>query len=818
MRLPDLPIKSVLPDVANALFHNHEVVLQAPPGTGKTLLTAPSLLSAPWLDGKKIILLEPRRLAARMAASMMARFLNERVGETVGYQVRLDRCIGQTTRIEILTEGLLIQRLLHDQELSDVGLIIFDEFHERSIHADFGLAATLDMRSVLRPDLRLIVMSATIDANAIANHLGSGARIISASAPLYPIKTIYLERSPGLTPVHEVAAGGTLRALRETEGGILVFLPGEAEIKRTNEALCRMQLPPNVRIHNLYGALSKREQDEAVSPAADGIRKIVLATSIAESSLTIQDIRVVVDTGLGRVSRFSPRTGMSRLETIRVPRDRADQRRGRAGRMAPGVCYRLWDTQTDTTLLPETMPEILDADLAQTRLISALFGAAERDGLPWLTLPPELNWQLAGDLLYSLGATDANGTITRVGKKLASVTAHPRLAHMTEKAKEKGALQKAALLAAIVTEAGSETRLRGSDDLDRLVSRLQGDAAIYGDAALPSDFKVRVRKLTEAFSRGAKNVDHGDISAGRLLSWAYPDRIAQKRDNNGSFRMTGGHGVRLTEGSALIGEEMIVIAEVQDSGAEGLARLAARIDKEDIEEDFADQIKEETIVKWDKKLDRAVAEKYRRLGALLLSVSPVASPPENLFRNALLEGIRQHGVENLGWTPESRNLQARLAFLNRVIPEMNFPDLSDEAIAADLEKFTDGWLDGISKWEEIKKLDLIPLISAYAGNRTRETDRLAPTTWMLPCGHRAKIYYDQGETPVMQAKLQDFLGLKQTPALAGGKAPVKIIMLSPAQRPIAVTTDLATFWKTGYPLVRKDMRGRYPKHNWPENP
>ncbi len=817
LHLPELPVKGVLPNVADALLHNRSVVLQAPPGTGKTLLTAPYLLNAPWLEGRKIILLEPRRLAARMAASSMARLLGEKPGETVGYQMRLERCIGPKTRIEILTEGLLLQRILHDEELADTGLIIFDEFHERNLFADFALAAALNIRSVIREDLRLIVMSATIDADTIARHLGSDTAVVSATAPLYPIETIHLDKAPGLTPIPDLAVQGIIRALRETEGGILTFLPGEGEIRRTQALLEKLNLPPGTVIRPLYGALPKSEQDLAVTPPPPGQRKIVLSTSIAESSLTIQDIRVVVDCGYSRTSRFSPATGMSRLETIRVTRDRADQRRGRAGRIAPGTCYRMWDTTTDATLMPEALPEILDADLAPTRLQSAYLGAPSREDLPWPTLPPDNSWKTAGNLLESLDALTGDGRITPKGKNLVRLAIHPRLAHMFDKAKEAGATHKAALVAAIVSEAASEPRLRGEDNIERLTERLTGSQIQYGENAMPKDWAQKVRTLADNFARKAPQ-DTADISVGRLLSWAYPDRIAISRDGGGHYRMTSGRGAQLQEGSTLWGERTIVIAELQDTGADGQIRLAAKADIEEIEEDHQEHIQSEQIVTWTNQQDRLTAVTRRRLGALTLSEAPLKNPSPELCQKAQIEAIRRHGIENLGWTDESRNLQARINFLRQSRPQDDWPDAGDQALEQNVEQFLEGWLDGLNRWDDIKKLDLTQPLLALTGHRQRELDELAPTAYKLPCGHRARIHYDQGDIPVMSAKLQDFFGLTQTPKIAGGTIPVKITLLSPAQRPIAVTTDLATFWQTGYPLVRKEMRGRYPKHDWRETP
>lgn len=816
MNFPDLPIRSVLPQVADALAGNHPVVLQAPPGTGKTLLTAPYLVDAKWLQGKKIVLLEPRRLAARAAAVQMARLMGESVGQTVGYHIRLDRCIGPNTRIEIITEGLLTQRLLHDPELSDVGLVIFDEFHERSLQADFGLALTLDMHQVLRPDLRIIVMSATIDAAGIARHLGDDTKIVSAEARTWPVETHYLSRPPGMAPVHETMANAVFSVLGKEEGGILAFLPGEGEIRRTEAALQRMRLPPDVDVYPLYGALARNLQDAAVDPSPRGRRKVVLATSIAESSLTIRDIRIVIDAGWMRVPRFSVRNGMSRLETLRVTRDRADQRRGRAGRLGPGVCYRLWDLNTDASLQPESLPEILDADIAPLRLQAADWGVSSRTALPWVTEPPDASWRMASSLLVSLEALDAEGRITNRGRRLADLPIHPRLAHMIARAAEEGGHHQAALLAAVIEEAAAETQLRGESDARRLFERVNGDSKLMGEGWIPGEWMQRVKKLADQWAKSFKGGDTKSLDVGRMLTWAFPDRIARRREVAGQFRMVNGHGAVAAPESGFAESKWLVIAELQDTGVEGRIRMAAPVDAEDIEHDFADQITDEDVVKWDRRDDKVVAVRRRRLGALVMGEGGLPDPPEELVSAALYEGIRLKGVQNLGWEPASRNLQARIMFLRRVRPADNWPDVSDEALAENLEEFLGGWLYGMTRWEQIKKIDLVPPLEAMTQGRMRLVDSMAPIFWMLPCGHRARIFYDQGDQPVMSAKLQDFFGVTSTPMLAGGVAGVKVTLLSPAQRPVAVTDDLASFWKNGYPLVRKDMRGRYPKHNWPE--
>lgn len=814
-QIAELPVRKVLPDVAKALAANRNVVLQSPPGTGKTLLTAPYLLDAPWLGKSKIILLEPRRLAARMAAQAMSHVIGDAVGGTVGYQVRLERKIGRDTRIEVLTEGLLAKRLIGDPELKDVGLVIFDEFHERNLHADFALALLLDAKAVLRPDLRIAIMSATLDAEATAHMLGEGTSIVSAQAGTWPVETIFAPPS-GMAAnpkaVGDAVAKCVMRALGETQGGILAFLPGEGEIRRAEALLRECHLPPSCDILPLYGSLDKTLQDAAVGPPPAGRRKIVLSTSIAESSLTVMGVSVVIDGGWSRVSRFSHATGMPRLETIRVTRDRADQRRGRAGRLGPGVCYRLWDAVTDSALLDESVPEIVNADLSPVRLDAACWGARRIDDLKWPTPPPEHSWRRAGDLLEGLEALDHDGAITGRGRKMATISAHPRLAHMIGKARECGFGREAALCAAIIEELNSAPLLRGEDDIRRLYALVRGDSD--GKAPALDGWTARVRKLAAQWHGGS---GAPDAALGRMLSWAYPDRIAQCRDGGALFRLASGHGARLDDGSGLFGRKYLVVVELQDNAADAAIRLAAPVDAADVEQDFSHLIRSEDVVKWDAQSDRIVAVRRRMLGALALSSGSLDDIPEESRLAAVSSGIRLHGVANLGWTRNSRALQARLVFLHGAIGD-DWPDVGDEALEKALPEWLAPWLEGVKSWGDLRKIDLGAPLMALAGYRSRELDALAPEHWLLPCGHRARIRYSPNDRPSISAMLQDFFGLASTPLLAGGRVKAKLELLSPAQRPVAVTDDLESFWKNGYPIVRKEMRGRYPKHDWPESP
>lgn len=814
--LPDLPVRAVLPEVARHLEANRPLVLQAPPGSGKTTLTAPFLLAAPWLAGRRIVLLEPRRLAARAAARHMARLLGEEVGGLVGYQMRLERRMGPATRIEVLTEGLLVQRILHDPSLSDTGLIIFDEFHERSLAADFGLALALEVRRALRPDLRLLAMSATIDAAPLARHLGEGA-VVSAAARVWPVET-RLEARNSSAPLPAQAADAVCRALEETAGGVLLFLPGEGEIRRATALLRARRLPPEVTLHPLYGALPRRAQDAAIEPPPPGGRKVVLATAIAESSLTIEDVRVVIDGGWMRVSRFSPRHGMSRLETIRVSADRAAQRRGRAGRLGPGVCYRLWDAATDRSLAPAAAPEMLDADLAPLVLQCADWGVTQREGLPWLTPPPDAAWRAAVALLRDLDALDDAGCITPHGRAMAALPAHPRLAHMVQRARQQGAPRRAVLLAAAVGEAAADAVLRHESDARRLLDRL--DAAAGDDAAADgavAEWVRRVRQLARQWSRPYPTPDEALIEPGRLLAWAFPDRIAQRRDDGG-YRLANGHGAALERGDALASAAWLAVAELQDDGPQARIRLAAPLEAADIETDFAAHLAAEEAVTWSRRDERVTAVRRIRLGALTLREAPLREPAPAALLAALLEGIRLKGVANLPWSAASRNLQARILFLRRVAPEEGWPDVADAALAGVLAAWLGPFLEGLTRWEQVQRLDLAAALLAWLGPRRRALDAAAPTHLEVPSGSRIAVRYDLGDEPVLAVRIQEVFGLAATPRVAGGRVAVVMHLLSPAQRPVQVTADLASFWRQGYALVRKELRGRYPKHDWPEDP
>lgn len=816
--MESFPVESILPAVRDSLARNRTVVLRAPPGSGKTTCVPPYLLDAPFLEGRKIVMLEPRRLAARSSAQYMARQRGEAVGETVGFQVRLERKVSARTRLEIVTEGLLAQRLLNDPELADTGLLIFDEFHERSLACDLGFALALDVRRALRPDLRIVVMSATLDVEAIAAHLGD-ADVHTAQARMYPVETRYLHQPSG-APVADQMAGAVARALAEPGGDVLCFLPGEGEIRRCQEAVeaacearrVREADGRRVEVRPLYGALPKEQQDDVVAPrgaaawSAEAPRRVILATSIAETSLTIDGVTTVIDSGLMRVSRFSPRSGMNRLETLRVTRDRAEQRRGRAGRVRPGVCMRLWTEAEDRLLAPSAKPEIEEADLTPTALAVATWGTTSAEGLPWLTPPPAANWGVALEVLRLLGALDRAGRLTDHGRDLARVPVHPRYANMICRTGSS-----TACLAAAALEELPNGGPRRETDLRRVLDLVR---------ERPNDrFSHRVRTLAARWARyAAAGRDLPADRVGELLCFAFPDRIAHNR-GNGTFQMTCGRGAFLPRTDALAAAPYLVLCDLDDAGGDATVRLAAPVDEEALEELFADEIEETVQTTWDRRAEAVKAVKVRGLWKMMMRAGGQSEPDDAAVAAALVEGIRQKGVAQLPWTPVTRQLQARILFLHRVLGEP-WPDVSDGALTANLTEWLTPFVSGMNRWAHVQRLDLAAVLDSVlgaAGLDRRTLDRLAPVKMTVPSGSQMTIHYEEAE-PFVAARLQECFGLQETPKVAGGTVPVVMRLLSPAQRPVQITKDLAGFWKSGYALVRKDLRGRYPKHYWPEDP
>ncbi len=797
----DFPVDQIIPALSQALAKGPSALLVAEPGAGKTTRVPLKLIDAPWLKKQKIVMLEPRRLAARNAAHRMAETLGEEVGGTVGYTVRLERRVSAKTRIEVVTEGILTRRLQQDPELSGTGLVIFDEFHERSLDADFGLALTLDIQRGLRDDLKILVMSATLDAARVAAHLGD-APVIDAPGRVFPVETRYLDKAQRQT-ISADAVRAVHRALDETDKSILVFLPGEAEIRRTEDALNASGLPRNTVVRPLYGAMSFAEQDAAIRPSPPGERKIVLATTIAETSLTIDGIGAVIDTGFKRVPRFDPASGMTALETVRVSLASADQRRGRAGRLGPGVGYRLWPDAESRALKAHDEPEIFVADLAPLVLELAAWGVTDPKSLPWLDPPPAAPFAQAQDLLKRLEALDAENKITPMGKQMVRLPLHPRLAHMVIR----GHSPLAADLAAMLSERDGLPRDAGVDITSRL-SHLRGGA------------RDRIRQTAKQIRQiaGIKDED-SEVSPGVLIAFAFPDRIAQARGGDRRYRLSGGGGAMLPEHDALVTQDFLAVATTDGASGDQKIFLAAQVSLNEIEEHFKDQIEARDGVFWDSRARAVSASKSRRLGALVLEEKPSTNADPTLIAEAMTQGVREMGLASLPWTEGAKILRARVMFLRRLFNEEGWPDLSDEALLASLDDWLAPYLAGISRKAHLDRLDMHQIIQSLIPHElARKMDRLAPVRIEVPSGADVRIDYETDGDPVLRVRLQEMFGLAKTPAIAEGRSPLRIELLSPAGRPLAVTQSLETFWTNGYPGVRSDMRGRYPKHSWPEDP
>ncbi len=845
MSYPELPIEPVIPALAAALREAGHAVLQAPPGAGKTTRVPLALLEQPWLAGRKILLLEPRRLAARAAARRMAQVLGERPGQTVGYRVRRDSAVGPDTRIEVVTEGILTRMVQSDPALEAAGLVVFDEFHERSLHADLGLALALQSRALLRPDLRLLVMSATLEGAPVAALLG-GAPIITSQGRSFPVETRYLPRRPDLR-LESAVASAVRQTLARDEGDILVFLPGAGEIRRTAELLRQVQgsefqVPSEghfelrtptlevVSILPLHGSLSSEEQDRAILPSPPGHRKVVLATSIAETSLTIEGVRVVIDGGLSRVPKFSPRTGMTRLTTVRVSRSSADQRRGRAGRTAPGVCYRLWAADEDHHLLPRSTPEILEADLAPLALELAATGAADSGELAWLDPPPAAALAEGRALLRQLGALDGSDRITAHGRELAELGTHPRLGHLLLRGRAAGVAPLAGRLAALLEERDVLRSPDGPADPD-LQLRLDLVASghtppVYHGMTVDRGTLQRVRQEARAWERQLKSGPTAvadPLSAAELLALAYPDRVGQRREGQaGRFLLRNGMGAA-TGAPVLALADYLVAAELDGDRRESRIWLAAGLTLDELLSLFADQIERQEVVEWVEPEGVLKAVRQDRLGAIVLREVPLQSPEPEQLAEAVLGLVRREGLAILPWSDEAQLLRERLAFVHRLASTgarpWVWPDVSDTALLATLSEWLGPALRGVRRRVDLGRIQLAEALLGLMGwEERRALDQLAPTHLEVPSGSRIRVSYADPAAPVLAVRLQEVFGLTETPRVGGGRVPVTMQLLSPAQRPVQVTQDLAGFWRSSYFDVRKDLRGRYPKHYWPEDP
>ena len=809
-----LPIHEILPALQQALNSSPNVVLQAPPGAGKTTVVPLALLHEPWLKGRKIVMLEPRRLAARAAARFMAQSIGEEVGQTVGYRVRLESRIGPRTRIEVVTEGVLSRMLQHDPALESVGLVIFDEFHERSLQADLGLALCLESQAALRDDLKLLVMSATLDGEAVARLLGA-APVITSEGRSYPVTIRYAATSARgrVADAQSELLATILRGLQEESGSMLVFLPGAGEIRRIEQALQGQRLGDGVIIAPLYGTLTTIEQDRAISPAPAGKRKIVLATNIAETSLTIEGIRIVIDTGLMREPRFDPGSGMTRLESVTISQASAEQRAGRAGRIEPGVCYRLWSEGRH--LIPFNIPEIASADLAPLALELAQWGVADAAAMSWLTQPPAAALAQGRELLQRLGALDEKGVISEHGRQMAELPMHPRLAHMVLKGKGIGAGSLACEVAALL---GERDILRGVRDDADIYVRVRALRSGVGDNVDRGAVK-RLQQVARQWQLNIKSAASDDLhQLGLLVAWAYPDRIGQCRGDAGHrYLLSNGRGAALQERDPLAGSEFIVAAQLE--GGEGNARiyLAAALERAQLEEQFADQIKRIERVEWDGREARVRASREVRLGALVLEERLLERPDPEEIATAMVQGIREMGLNCLPWDKQSESWRQRVQFLHRHAPD-EWPDLSDEALLQTLEEWLQPFLTGMSRRDHLQRLDLLIALNTFLPwEKQRQIDEQAPTHLTVPTGSRIALDYSN-DPPVLAVRLQEMFGATETPRVANGKVAVLLHLLSPAQRPVQVTQDLAGFWRSSYFDVKKDMKGRYPKHYWPDDP
>ena len=828
-----LPIDAALGPLMAALATERAAVLEAPPGAGKSTVVPLELLQADWAAGRRLVMLEPRRLATRAVAARLAHNLGEAVGQTVGYRMRLDTKVSRATRIEVVTEGVLTRLLQEDPALEGIAAVIFDEFHERSLQADLGLALTLDARANLNPALRLLVMSATLDGAAVA-HLMGDVPLISAPGRSFPVTTHYLAAGPPLLPGMLPARGGetperrvtqlTLRALREDSGDLLVFLPGAREIRRVQAGLAEAQLPQQVRVLPLFGDLAGADQDAALEPAPPGTRKVVLATNIAETSLTIPGVRVVVDSGLVRRARFDPVTGMSRLQTQRIARASAEQRQGRAGRTAPGVCYRAWGEGAHGSLAPFAAPEILEADLAPLALELAAWGARDAASLPWLDAPPAAQLASARDLLTRLGALDAQGRISAHGRKLRELALHPRLAHMLLAAVKLEQVPLAAELAALLAERDLLRGGAGARDAD-VRARLEVLRGEHTGGATDRATLARARRAARELARQVGGREAGARSAaseaGLLLAFAYPDRIGQRRAGaGGRYQLANGRGASFAEGQGLARQEFIVAVDLDDSERDARILLAAALTREDLYTHFAEELRRAESVAWDSRAQAVTARRTVSFGALLLEDKPLPQVPPAAALAAMLAGVRELGVACLPWDRDALDLQARIAFVQRTLSaDAAWPDVSDAALTRTLDEWLAPWLDGVTRREQLGRVPLGQALRALLSHaQQRELEAWAPTHLTMPTGSRIRVDYLDESAPAVAVRLQEVFGLAATPRLGRGEVPVTFKLLSPAQRPLQVTRDLASFWNGAYAQVRKDMRGRYPRHYWPENP
>ena len=816
---PPLPIDEALPALLAALAQHAAVVLQAPPGAGKTTRIPLALLDAPWLGTQRIVMLEPRRLAARAAARRMSTTLGERVGETVGFRVRGETRVGPGTRIEVVTEGVLTRMLQSDPTLDGTGVVIFDEFHERSLQADLGLALSLRTQELVRDSLRLLVMSATLDSDALAVLL-RGAPIVTSAGRAFPVEVRHVARRDDQR-IEGAVAAAIMSSVQQDEGSMLAFLPGAGEIHRTAALLERAGLPPGTQVHPLYGDLPAERQDAAIAPVHGDARKIVLATSIAETSLTIEGVRVVVDCGVARVPRFSARTGMARLETVRVSRASATQRAGRAGRTAPGIVYRLWRAEEDAHLLERAAPEIMEADLTGLALDLAMAGVTDPLELRWIDPPPAAGLAHARALLRQLGALGTDDRITAHGRAVAAFGLHPRLAHMLLRGQALGDGATACVVAALVDERDVLRRDGARDaDLAMRVALVAGDAPA-GGATVDRDALRRVRDRVQVLrtelgvARGAMVDEH---ATGWVLALAYPDRVGERRDGEGDrYLLRNGYGAVLADAGSLTGSAWLVAADLDGRLPHARIWLAAAVDRDDVLRVLGDQVVTEEIIEWDSGSGAIGAVRRERLGAIVLRESPLREVSDAQVSDVLIDAIRRGDGLHLPWTDTVRRWRERVAFARAL--DDRWPDLTDDSLGATMTSWLLPHLHGLRRRSQVARLDLLSILGdTLSWEQRRDLDRIAPSHVVVPTGSRIPVDYSDPAAPSIAVRLQELFGLADTPRVGDGRVPLVLQLLSPAHRPVQVTRDLAGFWRASYFEVRKDLRGRYPKHEWPDDP
>ena len=798
------PVDLSIPQLSTTLAEQSVVILQAPPGAGKTTRVPPALLVTPSLAGKSILMLEPRRLAAINAANFMSRQMGEEVGETVGYTIRYERQVSAKTRIEVVTEGVLTRRLQADPELSGVGLVIFDEFHERNLHSDLALALCRDAQLGLRPDLKLVIMSATLETDVLSPLLGN-APVISSAGQMYPVEVSYARDDCTPRTMLPVISATVTQALRETVGDLLVFLPGANEIRRAVDLL--QKLHPEIEICPLYGGLSLIDQRRAI--VAGGRRKVVVATNVAETSLTIEGVRTVIDSGLEKRPRFDAARGLTTLETVRISKASAKQREGRAGRLGPGRCYRLWNKGTQGSLLPQAPPEITQADLAPLALDLANWGVFDINSLVWVDPPSSGHLTAARRLLQQLGAMDNKNHLTIIGKQLAEFPAHPRLGRLLLQAQKDGCPGLGADLVAVLGDGLAGGRI--SDLIDSLRQ--------VGKSSTTPNVDRAARFWRHRLKCRADQIPIEESQVACLLAVAYPDRIARIREGGDlQYLLANGMAAKLEASSLLRGSEFLVVVDLHGrTRSEVKISLAVRFGRDDFERLFGREAEWRRQVEWDSTRKHLVAQEIRSHGALVLQSRPARIKPDDT-RPAMLGWVEKKGLDSLSWSREAQQLRDRLKFVSELLHDQGWFDFSDAGLSSNLAEWLGPFLDNIRSGEQLRRVDLQQaLLSQLDWTMKKALDRLAPERIKVPGGSNIRIDYN-GEQPVLAVKLQEVFGWTESPRIAAGKVPVLIHLLSPAGRPLQVTADLKSFWENGYPEVKKEMKGRYPKHPWPDDP